>query len=91
MEYNTLFAWILLGLFAGALAKFLMPGEQKGGCLLTMVLGLVGSLIGGWIGHASGLLSTAGPGSGLPSWGSIITATVGAFLLLLVFRLVSKR
>ena len=43
-------AWILLGLVAGALAKFIMPGQQGGGIILTIVLGVVGALVGGFLG-----------------------------------------
>ena len=43
-------AWIVLGLIAGALAKLIMPGDQRGGCVLTTLLGVAGALIGGFIG-----------------------------------------
>ena len=49
-----IFSWIILGLIAGALAKWLMPGEQGGGWILTMVLGIVGAFVGGWIGTLIG-------------------------------------
>lgn len=84
-------AWILLGLIAGGLAKLLMPGDQKGGCLLTVILGVVGALIGGWLGQYATFLPTEPVGTWLPSIGSIVTATVGAFLLLLIFRLFSRK
>lgn len=83
-------AWILLGLIAGGLAKLLMPGDQKGGCLMTTVLGVFGALIGGWIGNLLNFLPDRNPGDWLPSFGSIITATIGAFVILLIFRLVKK-
>lgn len=72
--------WIVLGLVAGAIAKLLMPGDQRGGCLLTTILGIVGALVGGFIGQSLGYggvqeLSLAGLG-----W-----AVLGSFLLLLVF------
>ncbi|MFD0892638.1 GlsB/YeaQ/YmgE family stress response membrane protein [Luteolibacter ambystomatis] len=83
-------AWILLGLIAGGLAKLLMPGDQKGGCLLTTLLGIIGAVIGGWLGRFATFLPTEPVGTWLPSLGSIVTATVGALVLLLIFRLVSK-
>lgn len=83
-------AWILLGLIAGGLAKLLMPGNQKGGCLLTTLLGIIGAVIGGWLGRYATFLPMEPVGTWLPSIGSIVTATVGALLLLLIFRLVSK-
>lgn len=45
-----LLSWILLGLLAGALAKLIMPGDDKGGCIMTAILGMVGALVGGWVG-----------------------------------------
>ncbi|BCU77068.1 GlsB/YeaQ/YmgE family stress response membrane protein [Luteolibacter sp. LG18] len=87
---STFIAWILLGLIAGGLAKFLMPGDQKGGCLMTTLLGIVGAVIGGWLGRYATFLPAEPIGTWLPSLGSIITATVGALVLLLIFRLVSK-
>jgi uncharacterized membrane protein YeaQ/YmgE (transglycosylase-associated protein family) len=84
-------AWILLGLIAGGLAKLLMPGDQKGGCLMTIALGVVGALIGGWLGKMADFLPDKNPGDWLPAPGSIVTATVGALVLLLVFRLLGRK
>jgi uncharacterized membrane protein YeaQ/YmgE (transglycosylase-associated protein family) len=84
-------AWILLGLIAGSLAKLLMPGNQKGGCLTTTVLGVIGAVIGGWISKFLTFLPQHSPGVLLPSVGSIITGTVGALLLLSIFALLSKK
>lgn len=72
--------WIVLGLLAGALAKVLMPGDQRGGCLLTTILGIVGALIGGFIGQALGY-----GGVQEFSLASLGWAVVGSFLVLLVF------
>ena len=54
-------AWIIFGLIAGALAKFIMPGTQGGGIILTIVLGVVGALVGGFLGTVAWL--SRGPGS----------------------------
>ena len=74
-------SWILLGLIVGALAKWLMPGEDGGGIFITMGLdiagGYVGSLLG--VGKTGGLSLT-----------SIVTATAGAFVLLFIYRQVKK-
>ena len=80
--------WILLGLVAGTLAKFLMPGRDPTGCIFTIVLGIVGALIGGYISTRLG-------------WGtidvgdfdlrSIGIATFGALVLLVIGRLVRRR
>ncbi len=79
--------WVLLGLLAGALAKYLMPGRDPSGCIVTVVLGIVGAFIGGLIGTAVG-------------WGSVTAdrfeprslalATLGAIVILLVGRLIRR-
>jgi uncharacterized membrane protein YeaQ/YmgE (transglycosylase-associated protein family) len=79
-------AWIVLGLAAGAIAKLLMPGDQRGGCLLTMLLGIAGALVGGFIGRSLGY-----GGVETFSWASLIWAVIGSFLLLLVFGLLFKK
>lgn len=73
-------AWIVLGLVAGALAKLIMPGEQKGGCILTTLLGVAGAVVGGFIGQMLGFGSVE-----TFSLGSLLWATLGALLLLLIF------
>jgi uncharacterized membrane protein YeaQ/YmgE (transglycosylase-associated protein family) len=77
-------SWIVLGLIAGALAKLLMPGKDGGGWLVTMALGIAGAFVGGYIGS---LLGLGGSADGI-NIGSIVTATVGAFVLLFVYKLV---
>jgi uncharacterized membrane protein YeaQ/YmgE (transglycosylase-associated protein family) len=79
-------SWIVLGIIAGALAKWVMPGKDGGGWFLTMVLGIVGAFVGGYLGSMFGL---GGPADGV-NLGSILTATVGAIVLLLLYRLVAK-
>ena len=78
-------SWILLGLVAGILAKMIMPGKDGGGFIITIVLGIAGAFVGGWVGSFLGLGSTGGF-----SLGSIATATVGALLLLIIYRVVKK-
>jgi len=76
-----IFSWIILGLIAGMLAKWLMPGKDGGGFIMTGVLGIAGSFVGGFIGSFLGLGST-----GELSIGSIFTATCGAFILLFMYN-----
>lgn len=79
--------WILVGLIAGVLAKIAMPGPDPGGIILTIVIGIVGALIGGFV--VNRLLG--GPnvtGFNLPS---ILVATLGAIILLAVYRLITRR
>jgi len=75
-----IFSWIILGLIAGALAKWLMPGNQGGGWLLTMLLGIVGAFVGGWLGTLVGFGSVTGI-----NLGSIITSVVGALIVLFLY------
>ena len=75
------FIWMcIIGLLAGALAKLIMPGRDPGGMFITMLLGIAGSLIAGFLGRALGWYEV-GQGAGL------IMSVVGAILLLLVYRL----
>jgi uncharacterized membrane protein YeaQ/YmgE (transglycosylase-associated protein family) len=79
--------WVILGLLAGALAKYLMPGRDPSGCIVTILLGIVGAFIGGLIGTTVG-------------WGSVTAerfeprslalATLGAIVILLVGRLLRR-
>lgn len=88
---GAFFTWVVLGLIAGALAKLIMPGDQKGGCLLTILLGVIGAVIGGWLGQFATFLPNEPISSGWPSFGQIITATTGALVLLIVLRLISRK
>lgn len=74
-------AWIILGLIAGLLAKFIMPGKDGGGLIVTSLLGIAGAFVGGWLGSFVGIGIT-----GEFSFSSLLTATVGAVLLLFVYR-----
>ncbi|HSM07785.1 MAG TPA: GlsB/YeaQ/YmgE family stress response membrane protein [Gemmatimonadota bacterium] len=78
-------SWILFGLIAGALAKWIMPGEDPGGCVVTMVIGIVGAVIGGWIATMFGMGGIDGF-----NLGSLLVAVLGAVLLLWVYRLVTR-
>lgn len=77
--------WLLIGLVAGAIARFLVPGRDPMGWLGTLVLGLVGSLIGGFLGEL------IGGGDGDVSPAGLLGSIVGAVIALLVYRAVSRR
>ena len=79
--------WILLGLVAGTLGKFLMPGRDPSGCIVTVVLGVVGAFIGGFIGTLFGWNSVTRGSFDLRSIG---LATLGAMGVLLIGRLVRR-
>jgi len=70
-------SWILMGLLVGALAKFIMPGKDPGGLVVTALLGIAGAFVGGFLGSLLGLGSFTGF-----NLGSIVLATAGALLLL---------
>ena len=82
----SILSWIVLGLIAGALAKWLMPGRDGGGLFITMALGIAGAFVGGYLGSFMGVGVTGG-GINLASIG---TATAGAFLLLWLYRMLKK-
>jgi uncharacterized membrane protein YeaQ/YmgE (transglycosylase-associated protein family) len=79
-------SWILLGLIAGALAKFIMPGKDPGGLIVTILIGIAGAIAGGFLGSFIGL-------GRVESFdlGGIFIATVGAIILLILYRLFTKR
>jgi uncharacterized membrane protein YeaQ/YmgE (transglycosylase-associated protein family) len=78
------FLWMcLIGLIAGALAKLIMPGKDPGGIIITMLLGIAGSLVAGFLGRALGWYE-AGQGAGL------IMSVFGAILLLAIYRMVKR-
>ena len=79
-------SWIILGLIVGALAKWIMPGKDPGGIIITIVIGIVGALIGGFLSSLAGL----GKVTGL-NLGSIIIALVGALILLWLYRLIKGK
>jgi uncharacterized membrane protein YeaQ/YmgE (transglycosylase-associated protein family) len=84
LENYGILGWIVIGLIAGAIAKLLMPGKDPGGCIITILLGIAGALLAGFIGQAIGWYD---PGEGA----GFLAAIVGAFILLLIYRLVLKR
>jgi uncharacterized membrane protein YeaQ/YmgE (transglycosylase-associated protein family) len=78
--------WLLLGLIAGILAKFVMPGRDAGGIIVTIALGVIGAVIGGYLGTRFGIGSVTGI-----NFESILVATAGAILVLVILRLVRRR
>lgn len=86
MEAMGIISWIVFGLLAGVIAKLLLPGKDPGGCIVTMIIGIVGAIIGGFIAQAL-------------NWGGIsgfdirsfFLAVGGAIILLLIHRMVTKK
>ena len=81
-----IFSWIIMGLIVGALAKFLMPGDDPGGIIVTILIGIAGAFIGGFVGANLGLGTVSGF-----NLGSIALATGGALLLLIIYRLLKRQ
>ncbi len=80
----TILGWILFGLIVGLVAKLVMPGHDPGGVIMTTALGIVGAMLGGFVGRLLGLYQ-AGEGAGY------IMATLGAVLILFVYRRMAVR
>jgi uncharacterized membrane protein YeaQ/YmgE (transglycosylase-associated protein family) len=80
---GALIFWIIVGLIAGALAKLIMPGDDPGGIIVTIIIGVVGAVLGGWLLSLIGLGGGAAAGAWI--W-SIISGIVGAVILLAIYR-----
>jgi uncharacterized membrane protein YeaQ/YmgE (transglycosylase-associated protein family) len=91
----AIIGWIIFGLIAGLIAKAIMPGKDPGGALITILLGIAGSIMGGFIGQALfGYGRTANDSSDLSRPGflmSLVLAVIGAIVLLAVYRLIKGR
>ena len=78
-------AALIVGLLVGALAKLVMPGKDPGGILMTMVLGIAGSFLAGFLGRSLGIYHSNDVGPGL------IASVIGAVLILALFRVIRRR
>ena len=82
---SGILGWLLIGLVAGALGKLIMPGKDPGGIIVTILLGIGGALVAGFLGRAVGWYDEPGEGAGL------IASVIGAIAVLAVYRMVSGR
>jgi uncharacterized membrane protein YeaQ/YmgE (transglycosylase-associated protein family) len=83
--------WIVFGLIAGVIAKLLMPGKDPGGCIITVLIGIAGAFVGGFLAR---LLGIATPSHSLSDRGFLVQlafAVVGAVVLLAVYRLIAGK
>jgi len=78
-------AWIVLGLVVGVVAKLIMPGKDPGGFIITILLGIAGAFVGGFIGTRLGFGSVTGF-----DLRSLAIAVIGAFILLAIYRVIKK-
>jgi uncharacterized membrane protein YeaQ/YmgE (transglycosylase-associated protein family) len=78
-----IFGWIVLGLLAGAIAKAILPGDDPGGIIVTMIIGIVGALLGGFLAQ---LIFNVDSLDNFFDWSTWLTAIVGAIILLLLYR-----
>lgn len=81
MSIGAIIGWIVIGLIAGALGKLIMPGDDPGGIIVTILIGIAGAFVGGY------LASLIGIGGGFIV--TIITATIGAIILLAIYRAIA--
>lgn len=88
----SLIIWLILGFLAGYLARFIMPGRDSGGVILTTVLGILGAVVGGFLGRYffgyPMISSFDNIGDNLPSF---ISSIIGAIVVLAIFRLANGR
>jgi uncharacterized membrane protein YeaQ/YmgE (transglycosylase-associated protein family) len=84
MGITGIIGWIVFGLIVGVVAKFLMPGRDPGGWIITILLGIAGALVGGFLGRALGWY---GPGHAA----GFLMSLVGALILLGLYRLFASR
>jgi len=86
MQVMGLLSWIVFGLIAGAVAKFLMPGRDPGGCIITIIIGIVGALLGGFLATQLGFGGISGF-----DLRSFFIAVLGSIVLLSLWRMISGR
>jgi uncharacterized membrane protein YeaQ/YmgE (transglycosylase-associated protein family) len=80
----SIIGWIFFGLVVGIVGKFLMPGRDPGGFILTILLGIAGALLGGFLGRAMGLYREGEPAG-------FVMAVIGSIILLVIYRLILGR
>ena len=83
MSIGAIIGWIIIGLIAGALGKLIMPGDDPGGIIVTILLGIAGAIVGGFLAGLIGL------GGGGPL--DHLVATLGAIILLAIYRAIGSR
>jgi len=88
MGLTEILSWIVFGLIAGSVAKWLMPGKDPGGFVGTIIIGIVGALVGGYIAKILAVGGAVTPGFDIKSF---IFAVIGSIVLLIVYRFVKGK
>ena len=84
----SIIGWIVLGLLAGLIAKAIMPGGERGGLIITTLLGIAGALVGGFLAAALGIGDPIDEFFDLSTW---IAAVIGALVILFIWNAISRR
>jgi len=84
MPERSILGWLLIGLVAGVLGKFVMPGKDPGGFIVTILIGIAGALLAGFVAQTMNWTLVGG-------WQNYAAATAGAIVLLILYRLVVSR
>jgi uncharacterized membrane protein YeaQ/YmgE (transglycosylase-associated protein family) len=84
MAERTILGWFLIGLVAGVLGKLVMPGKDPGGLIVTVLVGIAGALLAGFLARSAGITLEGG-------WENYLAATGGAVVLLALYRLIIRR
>lgn len=84
MPERSIIGWLLIGLVAGILGKFVMPGRDPGGIVVTILIGIAGALLAGFVAESAGVTLHGG-------WSNYAAATGGAIVLLALYRLIMTR
>jgi len=84
----SIIAWIVLGLLAGMIAKAIMPGGERGGLIITTLLGIAGALVGGFLATALGIGDPIDEFFDLSTW---VAAIVGALIILFIWNAITSR
>ncbi|MBV9209975.1 MAG: GlsB/YeaQ/YmgE family stress response membrane protein [Acidobacteria bacterium] len=87
----SLISWIVFGLIAGALAKLIMPGKDPGGFIITVLLGIAGAVIGGFLAHLLGVAGETGHFGDRGFLIRMVFAIVGAIILLALYRMIAGK
>jgi len=83
--------WIVFGLIAGLLARWLMPGKDPGGCIITVLLGIAGAIVGGFVARVLGLATTSATLGDRNFLVQLAFAVLGAIIILAIYRMLAGK